>query len=261
MKLNIANLRQNAEHVVNGFSDVQRKVFEATSKDPWGPTTTILVDIADLTYSEVAFREIMQILWKRLKDLGKNWRNVYKALVVLEYIIKSGSKRVTEECKEKIDVIKVLQDFHSIGEREDLGPKVREKAKWLVNLLKDDRRLKDERAQGLKVKKIFLQKSFGFGTDSGLDTCPKYRKFKNDCENREQNGLSPDIEMARPQTALEEERQVKLALAMSKEEAEQRKEKITVWILLLLLAVITILFDWNTFMSYWIVLDIVCLIF
>jgi epsin len=52
-------------------------------------------EIADLTYNVVAFTEIMQMLWKRLNDHGRNWRHVYKALVLLEYLIKTGSEKVS----------------------------------------------------------------------------------------------------------------------------------------------------------------------
>ena len=51
-------------------------------------------EIADLTYHMVAFSEIMQMIWKRLNDHGKNWRHVYKALVLLEYLIKTGNEKV-----------------------------------------------------------------------------------------------------------------------------------------------------------------------
>lgn len=40
-----------------------------------------MAEVADLTYNVVAFSEIMQMIWKRLNDSGKNWRHVYKALV------------------------------------------------------------------------------------------------------------------------------------------------------------------------------------
>ena len=72
----------------------QVKVREATSNDPWGPSSTMMSEIADLTYNVAAFSEIMQMVWKRLNDHGKNWRHVYKALVLLEYLIKTGSEKV-----------------------------------------------------------------------------------------------------------------------------------------------------------------------
>ena len=37
---------------------------------------------------------VLQMVWKRLNDHGKNWRHVYKALVLLEYLIKTGSEKV-----------------------------------------------------------------------------------------------------------------------------------------------------------------------
>lgn len=60
---------------------MQKKVREATSNDQWGPSATLMAEIADLTYNTVAMAEIMKMIWKRLNDHGKNWRHVYKALV------------------------------------------------------------------------------------------------------------------------------------------------------------------------------------
>ena len=45
-------------------------------------------EIADLTHNPMSFTEIMSMLWKRLNDHGKNWRHVYKSLVLLDYLIK-----------------------------------------------------------------------------------------------------------------------------------------------------------------------------
>ena len=53
--------------------------------------------IDNLVYNSGPFTEIMQMIWKRLNDHGKNWRHVYKALVLLEYLIKTGSEKVRVE--------------------------------------------------------------------------------------------------------------------------------------------------------------------
>ena len=87
-------IRRTLKNVVKNYSDAQVKVREATSNDPWGPSSTLMSEIADLTYNVMAFTEIMQMVWKRLNDDGKNWRHVYKSLVVLDYIIKTGSEKV-----------------------------------------------------------------------------------------------------------------------------------------------------------------------
>lgn len=124
------------------FEYSQVKVREATSNDPWGPSSTLMAEIADLTYNVVAFSEIMQMIWKRTNDHGKNWRHVYKALLLLEYLIKTGSEKVAQQCKENIFSIQTLKDFQYMEEGKDQGVHVREKAKQMVILLKDDERLK-----------------------------------------------------------------------------------------------------------------------
>lgn len=227
MQVNVAGIRRNLKNFAHNYSDAQKKVREATSNDPWGPSSTIMAEIADLTYNVVAFSEIMQMIWKRLNDHGRNWRHVYKALVLLDYLIKTGSEKVGQQCKENIFAIQTLKDFQYLEEGKDQGQNVREKAKQLVNLLKDDERLKNERARALKAKERFAQSASGFGSDGGLDTptSPKYPAFRGDWNSKDSTDLPRDIEIARPQTAGEEELQLQLALAMSREEAEQEEQK------------------------------------
>ncbi|XP_076273011.1 epsin homolog lqf isoform X3 [Rhynchophorus ferrugineus] len=227
MQMNVAGIRRNIKNFAHNYSDAQKKVREATSNDPWGPSSTIMAEIADLTYNVVAFSEIMQMIWKRLNDHGKNWRHVYKALVLLEYLIKTGSEKVGQQCKENIYAIQTLKEFQHLEEGKDQGQNVREKAKQLVNLLKDDERLKNERSRALKAKERFAQSASGFGSDGGLDTptSPRYPAFRGEWSNKESADVSREIEIARPQTAGEEELQLQLALAMSREEAEQEEQK------------------------------------
>lgn len=135
------------KNVVNNYSDAEKKVREATSNDPWGPSSSLMSEIADLTYNVVAFSEIMNMIWKRLNDHGKNWRHVYKALTLLDYLIKTGSERVALQCKENIFAIQTLKDFQYVDrDGKDQGINVREKSKQLVVLLKDEDRLKGERS-------------------------------------------------------------------------------------------------------------------
>nr|CAD7400146.1 unnamed protein product [Timema poppensis] len=206
MQVNVAGLRRNIKNLAHNYSDAQVKVREATSNDPWGPSSTLMSEIADLTYNVVAFTEIMQMIWKRLNDHGRNWRHVYKALVLLEYLIKTGTEKVAQQCKENIFAIQTLKDFQYLEECKDQGLNVREKAKQLVSLLKDDERLRNERARALKAKERFAQAASGFGSDGMASQ-------------------ELELETARPQTIGEEELQLQLALAMSREEAEQEEQK------------------------------------
>lgn len=58
-----------------------------------------------------------------------------------------------------------LEDFQFVEDSKDHGLNVREKAKQLVALLKDDERLKNERARALMAKKRFAQNGIGFGAE------------------------------------------------------------------------------------------------
>ncbi|XP_039753767.1 epsin-1 isoform X2 [Pararge aegeria] len=224
MQVNVAGLRRNIKNLAHNYSDAQVKVREATSNDPWGPSSTLMAEIADLTYNVMAFTEIMQMIWKRLNDHGKNWRHVYKALVLMEYLIKTGSEKVAMQCKENIFAIHTLKDFQYMEEGKDQGLNVREKAKQLVNLLKDEERLKNERARALKAKQRFAQSASAFGSDGALDTpsSPTYPALGS--EPAEWAG-GRETELARPLTAGEEELQLQLALAMSREEAEREERR------------------------------------
>ncbi|XP_020291148.1 epsin-2 isoform X4 [Pseudomyrmex gracilis] len=228
MQMNLAGIRRDIMNLAHNYSNAQKAVRKATSNDPWGPSSTLMAEIADLTYNVVAFTEIMQMLWKRLNDHGKNWRHVYKALVLLEYLIKTGSEKVAQQCKENIFAIQTLKDFQYMDGHKDQGINVREKAKQLVALLKDDERLRNERARALKAKERFAQSVSGFGSD-GLDTMsPVSRDFQDwePCNLSEPSARrATELEAARPQTVGEEELQLQLALAMSREEAEQEEQR------------------------------------
>ncbi|KRY22497.1 Epsin-2 [Trichinella patagoniensis] len=153
----LPSLRRHVKNVACNYSDAQVKVREATSNDPWGPSSSLMSEIADMTFNAMAFSEIMQMIWKRLNDHGKNWRHVYKSLVLLDYLIKLGSEKVAQQCRENIYAIQTLKDFQYVEDNKDQGINVREKAKQLVSLLKDEERLKNERTRAQIARKRFTQ--------------------------------------------------------------------------------------------------------
>lgn len=162
-----SSLRRQMKNMVNNYTEAEIKVREATSNDPWGAPSSLMSEIADLTFNVVAFTEVMSMIWKRLNDHGKNWRHVYKALALVDYLIKTGSERVAQECRENIYTIQTLRDFQYIDrDGRDQGVNVREKAKQLVALLRDEEKLKRERSQALKTKTRMAGVSSGLGSGS-----------------------------------------------------------------------------------------------
>ncbi|KAK2504887.1 hypothetical protein MC885_010145 [Smutsia gigantea] len=201
--MSTSSLRRQMKNIVHNYSEAEIKVREATSNDPWGPSSSLMSEIADLTYNVVAFSEIMSMIWKRLNDHGKNWRHVYKAMTLMEYLIKTGSERVSQQCKENMYAVQTLKDFQYVDrDGKDQGVNVREKAKQLVALLRDEDRLREERAHALKTKEKLAQTATASSAAVG-------------------SGPLPEAEQAWPQSSGEEELQLQLALAMSKEEADQ----------------------------------------
>ncbi|VDP05716.1 unnamed protein product [Soboliphyme baturini] len=188
------------------------KVREATSNDPWGPSSSIMSEIADMTFNTMAFSEVMQMIWKRLNDHGKNWRHVYKSLVLLDYLIKLGSEKVAQQCRENIYAIQTLKDFQHIEDNKDQGINVREKAKQLVAILRDEERLKTERSKALSARKRFTQNGMAISSD-GSSYAP-----------RVMDRHRKELEECRPSSIGEEELQLQIALAISKEEAQKEEE-------------------------------------
>ncbi|XP_078286686.1 epsin-2-like isoform X2 [Rhinoraja longicauda] len=233
-----SSLRRQMKNIVNNYSEAEIKVREATSNDPWGPSSSLMAEISDLTYNVVAFSEIMSMIWKRLNDHGKNWRHVYKALMLMDYLIKTGSERVAQQCKENIFAIQTLKDFQYIDrDGRDQGVNVREKSKQLIALLKDDERLRVERSHALKTKERMSSVTTGVGSNNQImfgrgsshpnlstsqsDECGKVGGSPASYHGSTSPKISSELEQTRPQTSGEEELQLQLALAMSREEAEQ----------------------------------------
>ncbi|XP_010786843.1 epsin-1 [Notothenia coriiceps] len=215
--MSTSSLRRQVKNIVHNYSEAEIKVREATSNDPWGPSSSLMSEIADLTYNVVAFSEIMSMVWKRLNDHGKNWRHVYKAMTLMEYLIKTGSERVAQQCRENIYAVQTLKDFQFIDrDGKDQGVNVREKAKQLVTLLKDEERLREERIHALKTKEKMAQTSSGEIASSA----PSAPSLGGSLSAGSHSG-GADPEQAWPQSTGEEDLQLQLALAMSKEEAEQ----------------------------------------
>uniref|UniRef100_A0A8R1TTM5 ENTH domain-containing protein n=1 Tax=Onchocerca volvulus TaxID=6282 RepID=A0A8R1TTM5_ONCVO len=212
--MSISTIRRQVKNVAYNFSDAQVKVREATSNDPWGPSTALMSEIADLTHNPMSFTEIMSMLWKRLNDHGKNWRHVYKSLVLLDYLIKCGSEKVAQQCRENIYSIETLKDFQHIEDNRDQGMNVREKAKQMVSLLYDEERLKNERTKFMMTRKKFM-------SGSGISSDGSVRHMR-----KSDNGpaFESELEDARPASAGEEEMQLQIALALSREENEKEEE-------------------------------------
>nr|XP_040133679.1 ENTH domain-containing protein 1 isoform X2 [Ictidomys tridecemlineatus] len=146
--------RRQMKNFMKNYSDAEIKVREATSNDPWGPSSSLMLDISDLTFNTISLSEIMNMLWQRLSDHGKNWRHVYKSLTLMDYLIKNGSKKVIHHCREGFCNLHMLKDFQHIDEAgKDQGYHIREKSKQVITLLMDEQMLFKEREVACRTRR------------------------------------------------------------------------------------------------------------
>uniref|UniRef100_A0A8C1W4L2 Clathrin interactor 1b n=2 Tax=Cyprinus carpio TaxID=7962 RepID=A0A8C1W4L2_CYPCA len=160
----VRELVDKATNVVMNYSEIESKVREATNDDPWGPSGQLMGEIAKSTFMYEQFPEVMNMLWTRmLKDNKKNWRRVYKALLLLAYLIRNGSERVVTSTREHIYDLRSLENYHFVDENgKDQGINVRQKVKEMVEFVQDDDRLREERKKAKKNKDKYI----GVSSDS-----------------------------------------------------------------------------------------------
>ncbi|KAK0201516.1 hypothetical protein DFS33DRAFT_993518 [Desarmillaria ectypa] len=159
----IKTMYNQAKNVVLNVSEIEAKVREATNDDPWGASSTLMQDIADRTFNYPDFNEIMPSIYsKYMEKEARQWRQIYKALQLLEYLIKHGSERVVDDARAHISTIKMLRNFHYIDDKgKDEGINVRNRSKEIVELLSDVEKIRLERRKAKTNKHKYI----GTGND------------------------------------------------------------------------------------------------
>lgn len=154
----VRELVDKATNVVMNYTEVESKVREATNDDPWGPSGQLMSEISRATFMYEQFPEVMNMLWARmLKDNKKNWRRVYKSLLLLAHLIKNGSERVVTSAREHLYDLRSLESYHFVDENgKDQGVNVRQRVKEMVDLVQDDDRLREERKKAKKNKDKYV---------------------------------------------------------------------------------------------------------
>ncbi|KAK9700720.1 hypothetical protein K7432_012065 [Basidiobolus ranarum] len=226
---------RTVKNMTRGYSEIQAKVREATSNDPWGPSGSQMSDIARATFDPHYFQEIMDMIDRRLNDKGKNWRHVFKALTLLDYCLHSGSQNVVAYAKDNFYIVKTLKEFQFIDEQgKDQGANVRQKAKDITSLLSDESRLKEER-----TNRSTMQNRMGGGSNgelSGYNTYPpRSSSFDPDdyAPNEEDRELQRAIEESKRSAAEHKNRMkssdedIQKAIELSKKEAVDQSNKIS----------------------------------
>lgn len=139
-----------------------------------------------ITISE-KYNIIMTIVWQNIEGEGRTWKNIFKvklmiyilrpsliddatqSLTLIEFLIKNGSERVIESCRDKMYKIRALQDYNFYEASTDRGSGVREKSKQIVELLSSNDMIRQERekARSLRNKFVGISNEGGGGFGGG----------------------------------------------------------------------------------------------
>ena len=110
------------------------------------------------------------MIYKRFTEkAAEEWRQIYKGLQLLEFLIKNGSERVVDDARSHLTLLKMLRQFHFIDQNgKDQGINVRNRAKELAELLSDVDRIRAERKKARATRNKYSGVEGGSGFGSGL---------------------------------------------------------------------------------------------
>ncbi|PIA64534.1 hypothetical protein AQUCO_00100190v1 [Aquilegia coerulea] len=189
--------------------EIEQKVLDATSNEPWGPHGSALTEIAQATKKFTECQLVMATLWPRLGDGGRNWRHVYKALSVIEYLVAHGSERALDDIIEHTFQISSLSSFEYVEPNgKDMGINVRKKAETITGLLSNKDKIQEVRNKAAATRDKYFglsstgitykssTASTGFGSSNfqtgdrygGLESKKEGEMFKDSYRDRDRFG-------------------------------------------------------------------------
>jgi epsin len=91
---------------------LQNDLEEAVNNEEWSASNTLLYTLASRTGSPEDGPVIFQHLWDAIRLGSSDWRKIYKALVLIEIILKTGSENAVHEIMKETFKIRLLTDFY-----------------------------------------------------------------------------------------------------------------------------------------------------
>ncbi|GMM57764.1 Ent3 protein [Maudiozyma humilis] len=157
---------RKAQNMMYNYTDMEAKVREATNNEPWGCSSTLMEQIAQGTYNIREREEILGLLTRRfVEKSGAEWRQIYKALQLVDYLVRHGSERFIDDLRQAIRLLELLESFHYIdSEGRDQGVNVRNRAQQITHLLRDDAMVRQERKKARETAQKYKGVQGGAGT-------------------------------------------------------------------------------------------------
>ncbi|KIW30724.1 hypothetical protein, variant [Cladophialophora immunda] len=121
----------------------------------------------------------MPMIYKRFTDkTAEEWRQIYKALQLLEFLCKNGSERVIDDARSHLSLLRMLRQFHYIDQNgKDQGVNVRNRSAELVKLLSDVDTIRTERKKARANRHKYGGVEGGMGMGGGFSSSSRYGGF------------------------------------------------------------------------------------
>ncbi|XP_018716452.2 epsin-3 [Eucalyptus grandis] len=125
-----------------------------------------MTQIAEASYDIDDYWRVVDVLHRRLQSIDwKQWRQSYKTLVLLDFLLTHGPEEFAEEFEGDVTIIEELGAFQYVDEKGfNWGGNMHKKAEQIVKLLGDREALKKARLKALKITKEI--QGFGSSTSS-----------------------------------------------------------------------------------------------
>ncbi|CAJ1976444.1 unnamed protein product [Sphenostylis stenocarpa] len=138
------------------FTDVTEAELlaeEATNKDECSPDAKTMTRIAEASFDIDEYWRIVDILHQRFYNIDwEHWRQAYKALVLLEFLLTHGPQEFAQEFLCDVEIIEELGGFTHIDEKGfNWGSRMQKLSDQIVKLLQDGEALTEARLKALKI--------------------------------------------------------------------------------------------------------------
>jgi hypothetical protein len=186
---------------------LEKEVSDATSNDNWGVANSTLIQLARQTNDFNNYTVIMKEVWEGLSEKKEKWRRIYKSLVLLEYCVKYGAERVCNEARSESYKLRPLFDFKHMEEGREKGPGIREKSKYISDLLSDAESLKRERSKALDGKDKYVGIASNGGGGQTVITSSGYSAGNSTFSSSGSRAVMPSISNENNTNKLDEYRE------------------------------------------------------
>ena len=126
-------------------TELERKLKKATKNEHCHANVSLLNDISRRTNSGEDFYVIYNHCLKKLSCRPEKWLKILKSLFLIEHILRTGNLKFARNLKDDEYKLKSLFDFSYYEGRVDKGETIREKSRFIVDLIDNPQKLKDER--------------------------------------------------------------------------------------------------------------------